>query len=47
MIPTSKLKHKGIAKLHRRSASIGLLPRNLSGGGQLGGSLEVGRIQLR
>lgn len=47
MNPTSKLRCKGITKLHQRSASIGLKPRNLGGGGLLSGMIEFGRMLLQ
>lgn len=47
MNPTSKLKRIGITILRPQSASIGLQPRILSGGGLLGGMIEFGRMLLR
>ena len=47
MNPTSKLRCKGITKLHQQSASTRLKPRNLSGGGLLSGMIEFGRMLLQ
>ena len=47
MNPTSKLRCKGITKLHQQSASTGLKPQNLSGGGLLSGMIEFGRMLLQ
>lgn len=47
MNPTSKLRCIGITKLRQQSASIRLMPRNLSGGGLLSGMIEFGRMLLQ
>jgi hypothetical protein len=47
MNPTNRLKCTRKAKLRPQSASIGLQPRILSGGGLLGGMIEFGRMLLR